>query len=58
MGFKDGVRKAKPVLLEPIMRVDVFMPEEFMGDVMGDLSDAAGRSSAWKDACRIAYRSR
>ena len=38
MGFKDGVRKAKPVLLEPIMRVDVFMPEEFMGDVMGDLS--------------------
>ena len=42
MGFKDGVRKAKPVLLEPIMRVDVFMPEEFMGDVMGDLSARRG----------------
>ncbi len=43
MGFKDGVRKAKPVLLEPIMRVDVFMPEEFMGDVMGDLSGRRGQ---------------
>src|SRR6202049_103156 len=43
MGFKDGVRKAKPVLLEPIMRVDVFMPEEFMGDVMGDLSWRRGQ---------------
>src|SRR3984957_15005279 len=43
MGFKDGVRKAKPVLLEPIMRVDVFMPEEFMGDVMGGLSGRRGQ---------------
>jgi elongation factor G len=43
MGFKDGVRKAKPVLLEPIMRVDVFMPEEFMGDVMGVLSGRRGQ---------------
>jgi elongation factor G len=42
MGFKDGLRKGKPVLLEPIMRVDVFMPEEFMGDVMGDLSGRRG----------------
>jgi elongation factor G len=42
MGFKDGMRKAKPVLLEPIMRVDVFMPEEFLGDVMGDLSGRRG----------------
>ena len=50
MGFKDGVRKAKPVLLEPIMSVDVFMPEEFMGDVMGDLSGRRGRSSGWKVA--------
>jgi elongation factor G len=42
MGFKDGARKAKPVLLEPIMRVDVFMPEEFLGDVMGDLTSRRG----------------
>jgi elongation factor G len=42
MGFKDGMRKGKPVLLEPIMRVDVFMPEEFMGDVMGDLTSRRG----------------
>ena len=42
MGFKDGMRKAKPALLEPIMRVDVFMPEEFLGDVMGDLTARRG----------------
>ena len=42
IGFKDGMRKAKPVLLEPIMRVDVFMPEEFLGDVMGDLTGRRG----------------
>jgi elongation factor G len=42
MGFKDGMRRGKPVLLEPIMRVDVFMPEEFMGDVMGDLTGRRG----------------
>ena len=42
MGFKDGMRKARPALLEPIMRVDVFMPEEFLGDVMGDLTGRRG----------------
>ena len=42
MGFKDGMRKAKPALLEPIMRVGVFMPEEFLGDVMGDLTARRG----------------
>jgi elongation factor G len=42
IGVKDGLRKAKPVLLEPIMRVDVMMPEEFMGDVMGDLTARRG----------------
>ena len=42
MGFKDGMRKAKPALLEPIMRVDVFMPEEFLGDVIGDLNARRG----------------
>jgi elongation factor G len=42
MGFKDGMRKAKPALLEPIMKVDVPMPEEYMGEVMGDLSGRRG----------------
>ena len=42
MGFKDGMRKAKPVLLEPIMKVDVTMPEDYMGDVMGNLSGRRG----------------
>jgi elongation factor G len=43
MGFKDGAKKAKPVLLEPIMSVEVVTPEEYMGDVMGDLNSRRGR---------------
>ena len=43
MCFKDACRKAKPVLLEPIMNVEVVTPEEYMGDVMGDLSSRRGR---------------
>ena len=43
MGFKEGMRKADPVLLEPIMRVDITVPEEYMGDVMGDISSRRGR---------------
>ncbi len=43
MAFKDGCRKANPVLLEPIMRVDVSVPEEYMGDVMGGLNARRGR---------------
>ena len=42
MGIKDALRKADPVLLEPIMKVDVVMPEEYLGDVMGDLSSRRG----------------
>ena len=42
MGFKDGMRKASPVLLEPMMSVEVETPEEYMGDVMGDLSSRRG----------------
>jgi elongation factor G len=41
MGFKEGFNKANPVLLEPIMKVEVVTPEDYMGDVMGDLSVAA-----------------
>ncbi|MEG6614531.1 elongation factor G [Pseudoclostridium thermosuccinogenes] len=43
MGFKEGCKKADPVLLEPIMKVDVFVPDEYMGDVMGDLNSRRGR---------------
>ncbi len=43
MGFKEGARKASPALLEPIMAVEVVVPEEYMGDVMGDLSSRRGR---------------
>jgi elongation factor G len=42
-GFKDAARKAKPVILEPIMAVEVVTPEDFMGDVMGDLSRRRGK---------------
>ncbi len=43
MGFKDGAAKAAPVLLEPIMAVEVVCPDEYMGDVMGDLNSRRGR---------------
>ena len=43
MGFKDGCKKANPVLKEPIMQVDVIVPEEYMGDVMGDLNSRRGQ---------------
>lgn len=43
IGFKEGARKANPVLLEPIMEVEVVTPDEYMGEVMGDLSSRRGR---------------
>ena len=43
MGFKEAMKKAQPVLLEPIMEVEVVTPEEHMGDVMGDLNSRRGR---------------
>jgi elongation factor G len=43
MGFKEACRKANPVLLEPVMDVEVITPEEYMGDVMGDLSSRRGK---------------
>lgn len=43
MGFKEGAAKAGPVLLEPIMAVEVVVPEEYMGDVIGDLNSRRGR---------------
>ena len=43
MGFKEGCQKAAPVLLEPIMSVEVVVPEDYMGDVIGDLNSRRGR---------------
>ncbi len=43
MAFKEGFMKAQPVLLEPIMLVEVVVPERFMGDVIGDLNKKRGR---------------
>ena len=48
IGFKEGARKADPVLLEPIMKVEVTTPEEYLGDVMGDLNSRRGRIEKWK----------
>jgi len=49
MAFKEGMRKANPVLLEPIMKVEVETPEENMGDVMGDLSSRRGMIQGMDD---------
>ncbi|MDU1443949.1 MAG: elongation factor G [Clostridium cochlearium] len=43
MAFKNAMTKADPVLLEPMMKVEVFVPEEYMGDVMGDINSRRGR---------------
>ena len=50
MAFKDGAMKAKPVLLEPMMKVEVVSPEEYMGDVMGDLNRRRGLVQGMDDA--------
>ena len=50
MGFKEGARRARPVLLEPIMKVEVVTPEEYMGDVMGDLNRRRGMVQGMEDA--------
>ena len=49
MGFKEGCRKAKPVILEPIMKVEVETPEDFMGDVIGDLNRRRGQINSMDD---------
>ncbi|MDT3844405.1 MAG: elongation factor G [Bacillota bacterium] len=49
MAFKQAMQKAAPVLLEPIMKVDVTMPEEYMGDVIGDINSRRGRIEGMED---------
>jgi elongation factor G len=50
MGFKEGARKAKPVLLEPMMKVEVVTPEDYMGDVIGDLNSRRGMIQGMEEA--------
>ena len=50
MAFKEACHKAKPVLLEPIMKVEVVTPEENMGDVMGDLNSRRGMIQGMEDS--------
>ena len=47
MAFKDAMDKAQPTLMEPIMTVTVAVPEEYVGDVIGDLNLRRGARSAW-----------
>ena len=49
MAFKDAMAKAAPALLEPIMKVEVTMPEEYMGDVIGDINSRRGRIEGMED---------
>jgi elongation factor G len=49
MAFKEAARKAKPVLLEPMMAVEVTTPDDFMGDVIGDLNSRRGQIQAMEE---------
>jgi len=49
MAFQDAAKKAKPVLLEPIMRVEVVVPKDYMGDVMGNLASRRGQIQSQED---------
>lgn len=49
LAVKEGIPKARPVILEPVMKVEVSMPEEFMGDIIGDLNARRGRIDAMED---------
>ena len=49
LAFKDAMKKSDPVLLEPIMKVEVTMPEEYMGDVIGDINSRRGRIEGMDD---------
>ncbi len=49
MAFKDASHKARPILLEPVMRVEVVVPKEYMGDVMGDLASRRGHIQSQED---------
>ena len=50
LAFKKGVKEAKPVLLEPVMRIDITIPEDYMGDIMGDINKRRGRVMGMESA--------
>jgi elongation factor G len=53
MALQDGVRRAKPVILEPVMKIQVIIPSEFLGDITGDLSSKRGKIEAMNDRANI-----
>ncbi len=55
MAFKDAAKKAKPVLLEPIMKVEVVVPEEYVGEVIGDINSRRGRIQGIEDRKKIKH---
>ena len=57
MAFKEGMKRAKPKLLEPVMSVEVVTPEDFLGDVIGNLNGRRGRIEQLEPVGRVAGRS-
>ncbi len=55
MAFKDAAKKARPVLLEPIMKVEVVVPEEYVGEVIGDINSRRGRIQGIEDRKKIKH---
>jgi elongation factor G len=55
IGLKDAVRKANPLILEPVMKVDISVPNEFMGAVIGDISSRRGRIAELGDRNGFKY---
>lgn len=53
MALKDGAKKAQPILLEPVMKIEVVTPEDFMGDVIGDLNSRRGRIDEMEDRAGV-----
>jgi len=53
MAFQEAVKRASPIILEPIMKVDVITPEQFMGDVIGDLNSKRGQIEEMGDRGQV-----
>jgi elongation factor G len=50
IGFKEAIKSAKPVMLEPVMKAEIVMPEEYMGDVLGDMSSRRGKVAGMENS--------
>ncbi len=55
MAFKEGTKKAHPVILEPVMKVETIVPEEYMGDVIGDLNSRRGKIQSMEAKNKLQY---